>query len=120
MIFQDLGNPCSGNREVLIHFVTEEEMSEMNHEFKQKEGPTDILTFPYYEKLPDGGELTGELYICMEKVRENARLNHKKISEELLFIVAHGCLHLLGREHPDDESLQSMMDLQNEFVQKVI
>lgn len=83
-----------------IVFVDEKEMKELNKEYRNIDDVTDVLSFNL-----DAEGFLGEIYICPEDVKKNI----KKYEEEIIRLIIHGILHLLGYEHDtklDDISSQ--------------
>ena len=78
--------------ELAIVFCTDERILEVNRNFLQHDYYTDIITFDYCE-----GELvSGDIFISVERVLENATSQKVQYNEELLRVLAHGILHLIG------------------------
>lgn len=73
-------------------FVSDEELWEMNRKFLNHDALTDIITFDYSED----GAISGEIYISVDRVKENAEKYKHNLSDELLRVMAHGVLHLCG------------------------
>src|SRR5437016_1531861 len=73
-------------------FVSDEELWKMNKQFLSHNSYTDIITFEYSE----GNDISGEIYISAERVKENAEKLKIPFKEELLRVMAHGVLHLCG------------------------
>ncbi len=76
-------------------------MQRLNREWKRHDRPTDVLSFPL--ETPDGG-LTGDIYICPAVARAQAREYGVPAREELLRLVIHGTLHVLGHDHPEGKT----------------
>ncbi len=81
-----------------ITFINDEEMTEINKKFLSHEGSTDIITFDYLEEKSEDGNLKfdGEILICVEEAKRQARKYKVKLDNELTRLVFHGLLHLLG------------------------
>ncbi len=81
-----------------ITFINDEEMTEINKKFLSHEGSTDIITFDYLEEKSEDGILKfdGEILICVEEAKRQARKYKVKLENELTRLVFHGLLHLLG------------------------
>jgi len=75
--------------------MLDEELLELNRRHLNHDEYTDIITFDMREKIP-ADALKGELYISIERVKENARLNGCGMDEELDRVMVHGLLHMLG------------------------
>jgi len=84
-------------------FVSRERMLEINREFLQHDYDTDILTFPYTE----GEIIAGDVFICVEVVRENAAEYNQTFENEMDRVISHGVLHLLGYDdHSEEEQIE--------------
>jgi probable rRNA maturation factor len=91
----------SGERRVAdisVIFVGLTRMRRLNRDWKSHDRPTDVLSFAL--PLP-GGSLTGEVYICAAVARTEARAHEVPLREELVRLVVHGTLHVLGYEHSE-------------------
>ena len=82
-----------------ITFVGRATMSEMNRRYLGHRGPTDVIAFGL-GRIGKRGAVVGDIYICTDVARENARRQGISGSEEMLRLVIHGTLHVLGRDHP--------------------
>ncbi len=76
-------------------------MAALNRRHLGHRGPTDIITFEL-AAVP-GAPRAGDVYVCPEVARENARRHGVPVREEVARLVVHGTLHVLGHEHPEDE-----------------
>jgi len=74
------------------NFCSDEELWQMNKQFLNHNTYTDIITFDYSEE----NNLSGEIYISVDRVKENAEKHKVSLHEELLRVMAHGLLHLCG------------------------
>lgn len=82
--------------EVSIALVRMGEMKKLNKKWRKKNKPTDVLSYIYGEKF-------GEVIICPQQVRKNAKKFGSTPKEELLKVLIHGVLHLLGYDHEQKE-----------------
>ena len=98
-------------------FCNDEKILEVNREFLQHDYYTDIITFDYSSRR----RITGDMFISLDTVRSNAEMLGKRYEEELLRVVIHGVLHLVGindkgpgereiMEHHEDEALAMLGD----------
>jgi probable rRNA maturation factor len=87
------------NAMLSITFVGRAAMSEMNHRYLRHRGPTDVISFGL-ERTGKRGAVIGDIYICPEVARDNAKRQGIPIGEEVLRLVVHGTLHVLGHGHP--------------------
>lgn len=82
-----------------ITFVGRATISHLNHRYLGHHGPTDVISFGL-GRVGKRGAVVGDVYICAEIARENAKAQGISAGEELLRLVIHGTLHVLGHDHP--------------------
>ena len=101
---------------VAVTFVGARRMQALNREYKAHDEPTDVLSFPL--PLPDG-TLTGDVYICRSVAAREARQRALPVRQELIRLVVHGTLHILGYDHPEDATRTDspMWKKQEQYVQ---
>ncbi len=83
---------------VAVTFLGKRGMQRLNASYLRHDRPTDVISFALPQ--PDG-TLAGDIYVCRYVAARHARLHHLGVREELVRIVVHGTLHLLGWDHPD-------------------
>lgn len=86
-----------------IAFVTRAAMARLNREHLGHRGPTDVISFAF-RAAGRGGAVVGDVYICPDVARENARRHGAGVREEVARLVVHGTLHVLGAEHPEGDA----------------
>ena len=87
------------NREresISVALVSKEEIKKLNKQFRKKDTPTDVLSFNLKSNPKD---VLGEVVICPEAVKENAKKFNFTFKEELVKMLVHGILHIAGYEH---------------------
>jgi probable rRNA maturation factor len=101
--------------EVSVTFVGVTEIQSLNREYLGHDRPTDVIAF----ELGSGESLVGDVYICPEVAAKNAADRGGDLSTEVLRLVIHGSLHLVGYEHPEGPERESsrMYGLQEELLQ---
>ncbi|HEX9221415.1 MAG TPA: rRNA maturation RNase YbeY [Gemmatimonadaceae bacterium] len=106
---------------VSITFVGRAAMSELNRRYLGHHGPTDVISFGL-GRLGKRGAVIGDVYICAEIARENARRQRVPPGEELLRLVIHGTLHVLGHDHPtgDGRTASPMWRRQERILARVV
>jgi len=93
-------------------------MRRLNAEYKHHDRPTDVISFAL--PLPDGS-LTGDIYICPYVAAREARSRGIGVRDEILRLVVHGTLHILGYDHPEAEGrTDSAMWLRQERYVKAL
>jgi probable rRNA maturation factor len=82
-----------------ITFVSRAIISRLNRRYLGHHGPTDVISFGL-GRVGRRGAVIGDVYICAEVARDNANRQGISAGEELLRLVVHGTLHVLGYDHP--------------------
>ncbi|WP_417519091.1 rRNA maturation RNase YbeY [Minwuia sp.] len=83
----------------------------LNAEFRGKDAPTDVLSFPADESMmPGEDDMLGDIAIAADYVRREAGLENKTFEAHLVHLFIHGLLHLLGHDHEETEQAQVMED----------
>ena len=90
--------------ELAFVFCTDEKILEVNQSFLQHDYYTDIITFDYCE----GDFVSGDIYISVERVQENAISHQVEYNNELLRVLAHGVLHLIGFQDKEENKKAEM------------
>ena len=85
--------------ELCLVLVGNAEMRKLNAKFRNKDYPTDVLSFPAGDQLPTGVRLLGDVVISVEKAKEQAKEGRRTFSEEMAMLLIHGIVHLLGYDH---------------------
>ena len=85
--------------ELCVVLVANREIRKLNAKYRKKDYPTDVLSFPAGDELPPGVLLLGDVIISVEKAREQAEQRKRTLDEELVVLLIHGILHLLGYDH---------------------
>lgn len=105
--------------EISVLLVDNATIQELNREYRGKDVPTDVLSFPLEEE--QGGEvepeviggpatrMLGDIVISVEKAVTQAAEYGHSVERELAFLLVHGLLHLLGYDHEKDEAAKKMM-----------
>ena len=110
---------------VYDHFKTEkaltlilvnlEEIHQINLNYRHVDRPTDVISFEEFED-----DYLGEIFVCIEKVYEQAKLYEHSVEREMAFLLVHGLLHLHGYDHIEKEDEEIMFALQDELLAKTI
>ncbi len=106
--------------ELAIRLVAENESAELNQNFRNKQGPTNVLSFNYDEILPELQQnLLGDLVICSQVVINEAQQQHKTLKAHWAHMTIHGMLHLLGYDHENDLEAKTMENLESNILMKL-
>jgi probable rRNA maturation factor len=85
-----------------VCLVDNPEMARLNHAYRGKRGPTDVLSFPAQDRASRRAAYLGDIAISPAVARRNARLYRRTLPDELRILILHGVLHLLGYDHETD------------------
>ncbi|RPE99329.1 rRNA maturation RNase YbeY [Vibrio crassostreae] len=107
------------NAELTVRIVDIQESHQLNHEYRGKDKPTNVLSFPF--EAPPGIELDllGDLIICRQVVEKEAEEQSKPLLAHWAHMVVHGSLHLLGYDHIEDDEAEEMESLETEIMQSM-
>lgn len=96
--------------DLCIRIVDADESARLNHRYRGKTGPTNVLSFPCDAELPQGRTPLGDLVICASVVMQEAVTQGKCLNDHWQHLVVHGVLHLLGYDHISDDEAETMED----------
>lgn len=105
--------------ELTIRLVNLDESQQLNKQYRHKDKPTNVLSFPF--EVPEGIELNllGDLVICAQVVEQEAKAQNKALFNHWSHMVIHGCLHLLGYDHINDNDAHEMEALEVKILAKL-
>lgn len=98
--------------DISIIFCSDNYILDVNMKYLQHDYFTDIITFDYCE----GDRLSGDLFISIDSVRENAKLYNTEFNEELNRVMVHGILHLIGYDDHTQKNQKLMRTKENYFL----
>jgi rRNA maturation RNase YbeY len=102
--------------EISIVFMTDDSLLDMNRHYLAHDYYTDIITFDYTADF--GGKISGDLFISLDRVRDNATQNQVSEEGEIFRVIAHGVLHLLGYQDKTENQKKEMRALEDFFIAK--
>ena len=108
--------PQSDEMEMTVRIVDEAESHALNLNYRGKDRPTNVLSFPF--ECPDEVELPllGDLVICRQVVEREAQEQEKPLMAHWAHMVVHGSLHLLGYDHIEDDEAEEMESLETQIM----
>lgn len=98
--------------QLTIRIVAEDEITELNSTYRGKDKPTNVLSFPFEAPADIDLPLLGDIIICAKVVQQEAEAQDKPLEAHWAHMVIHGCLHLLGHDHMDEEEAELMEGLE--------
>ncbi len=111
--------------EVDVNLIDNERIHEINREYRHVDRPTDVISFAFLDHVD--GEVTikgdiptllGEIFISVDKAKEQANAYGHSLLREMSFLFVHGLLHLLGYDHMTKEEETIMFSLQEEILKE--
>ena len=111
--------------EVDVNLIDNERIHEINREYRHVDRPTDVISFAFLDHVD--GEVTikgdiptllGEIFISVDKAKEQANAYGHSLLREMSFLFVHGLLHLLGYDHMTKEEETVMFSLQEEILKE--
>jgi len=111
--------PQSDEVEMTVRIVDEAESHALNLNYRGKDRPTNVLSFPF--ECPDEVELPllGDLVICRQVVEREAQEQDKPLMAHWAHMVVHGSLHLLGYDHIEDDEAEEMESLETQIMTRL-
>ena len=98
--------------DISIIFCSDNYILDINQKYLQHDYFTDIITFEYCE----GDKLSGDLFISIDSVKENAMEYGSEFSDELNRVIVHGILHLIGYDDHTEEDIAMMRKKENYYL----
>lgn len=105
--------------ELCIRITDAAESQSLNHQYRGKDKSTNVLSFPF--EVPEGVPVTilGDLVVCAEVVAREANEQNKDLHHHWAHMIVHGCLHLLGYDHINDEDAEIMEQLERDILARL-
>jgi probable rRNA maturation factor len=106
-LLRELGRPKA---ELSIALVDDAEIAELNARYRGVEGATDVLSFSLLEgaHAERRGDLLGDVVVSLDTAAVQARRGRRSLDDEVLRLLIHGTLHLLGHDHERDDEARRM------------
>lgn len=108
--------------EIALVLVDEAAMEQLHVQWMGEPGPTDVLSFPMDELRPGNDDVItpagvlGDVVLCPQVAEVQAETAGHSTMDELLYLTAHGILHLLGFDHAEPEEEKEMFSLQKDLI----
>ncbi|HHY18193.1 MAG TPA: rRNA maturation RNase YbeY [Firmicutes bacterium] len=112
------------NSEVSVLFTGDDFIADLNKQYRDENGPTDVLSFPMLEfdseieeiNIPGLPDMLGDIVISLETASRHADAHEKTLRQELALLLVHGTLHLLGYDHDEPQKEAVMWARQDEIL----
>ena len=104
---------------VSLLITTNEVIRKINEEYREKDTPTDVISFAYNETENIGPfNILGDIIISAERVEEQAAEYEHSVEREFYYVLCHGILHLLGYDHMEEDEKSKMREKEEEILEK--
>lgn len=108
-----------GDKELTVRFVNDDESQQLNNDYRGKNKPTNVLSFPFECPPEVPLDLLGDLVICVPVIAREAEEQQKPIAHHYAHMIVHGTLHLLGYDHIEDAEAEEMEGLEIAILAKL-
>ncbi len=115
-VIDELG---SGSSELLIRIVDEQEIQDLNKKYRNKDKPTNVLSFPSDLPKEIDEAILGDVVICTSVVVSEAKAQNKTFDDHLIHMAIHGTLHLMGYDHIEQSGANEMETLEIKILEKI-
>jgi len=106
--------------ELSLALIGNAEMQKLNARFRHKDYCTDVLSFPAAKNLPGEAPLLGDVIISVDKAREQAQEHRHSLDREIVTLLIHGVVHLMGYDHERSaREARSMARLEKKMVRRL-
>ena len=105
--------------DVEVSFCTAEQIKDLNHQFREKDSETNVLSFPAESSIGIQNACCGEVIICYEVLNNEAKESSKNITNHFKHLLIHSLLHLLGYEHDKENDAILMESEEIKFLSKI-
>jgi probable rRNA maturation factor len=111
------GKPCT----VDILLTNDAEIQKLNRQFRSKDKPTNVLSFPASLMPVPPGEMAhlGDIVLAYETVAREARADNKSLAHHVTHLIVHGTLHLLGHDHETEAEAEKMEATERDILARL-
>lgn len=110
----------SGSYEVSVSFVSNEEIRELNRDFRNVDSETDVLSFPMDDDDEfDGVIILGDIVLSTQRIIEQANEFGHSLEREMIYLTVHSMLHLLGYDHMITSEKEEMRQREKEIMKEL-
>ncbi|MCH2174508.1 MAG: rRNA maturation RNase YbeY [Lentisphaeria bacterium] len=107
---------------IVFNLVNSPRMSQVNRDFLNHVGTTDVITFSYLDELTDGLEpepVVAEIFICLDVAKKAAKKFKTSFTQEVILYIVHGILHVCGYDDHEQEDIVAMRAAEKTVLKKL-
>ncbi|MGN7771605.1 rRNA maturation RNase YbeY [Phyllobacterium sp. 22552] len=120
-VWDELASGNQPDSELSLVFTDDAAIKELNNDWRHKDKPTNVLSFPAFPIKPGQapGPMLGDIVIARETVVREAEDEEKSFDHHLTHLIVHGVLHLLGYDHETDDEAEEMEQLERKILARL-
>lgn len=120
-VWDELASGNQPDSELSLVFTDDAAIKELNNDWRDKDKPTNVLSFPAFPIKPGQapGPMLGDIVIARETVVREAEDEEKSFDHHLTHLIVHGVLHLLGYDHETDDEAEEMEQLERKILARL-
>lgn len=120
-VWDELASGNQPNSELSLVFTDDAAIRELNNDWRDKDKPTNVLSFPAFPIRPGQapGPMLGDIVIARETVVREAEDEQKSFDHHLTHLIVHGFLHLLGYDHETEVEAEEMEQLERKILARL-
>lgn len=103
--------------QIPVNFITDPEIQALNLQYRQKDKPTDVLSWSFIDQNLLSYELAGEIYVSLDTATKQAQDLDITLEQRLKFLIVHGLLHVFHYDHNDDLQEAEMDNVTNQILE---
>ena len=110
---------CKGPHDVAINLANDSDIQALNQQFRGKNAPTNVLSFPFDDEFAHdrpGPKPLGDIIMALETITLEAGQQQKPIDHHIAHLVVHGMLHLFGYDHMNESEALEMEQLESQIL----
>lgn len=107
------------DKELTVRLVDKHESQTLNHAYRGKDKPTNVLSFPFECPPEVPINLLGDLVVCVPVIVDEAHQQQKNVTHHYAHMIVHGMLHLLGYDHQNDKDAERMEALEKQILSQL-
>lgn len=118
----------AGGLEIALLLTDDAEIARLNAQFRDKDAPTDVLSWPGFDLRPgdappsgpeDAPELLGDIALAAQTVARDAQSSRRALADHVAHLVCHGVLHLLGYDHGSEAEAEAMEGVERRALARI-